>query len=91
MRHINTEDLVDYMDGRVSDEGKMEVENHLSKCNDCTELKDEIQTLVLRLQEDTSFEPPAELLQWGVNLFHDGSQQPHYAGGPGTVDDRKVF
>ena len=69
MLHINTEDLVDYMEGRVSDEGRLAVESHLSKCNDCGELKNELGLLVLRLQEDTIFEPPAELLQWGVSLF----------------------
>jgi hypothetical protein len=69
MRHINTEELVDYMDGRVSGEGKLAVENHLSACTDCTELKEEVRLLVLRLQEDTSFEPPAELVQWGISLF----------------------
>jgi hypothetical protein len=69
MLHINTEDLVDYMDGRVSGEGKLAVESHLSECNDCVELKDELGLLVLRLQEDTTFEPPAELVQWGVSLF----------------------
>jgi hypothetical protein len=69
MQHINTEDLVDYMDGRVSDEGKLAVENHLSKCNDCVELKGELQLLVLRLQQDVTFEPPAELVQWGISLF----------------------
>jgi len=69
MLHINTEDLVDYMEGRVSDDGRLAVESHLSKCNDCAELKNELGLLVLRLQEDTIFEPPAELLQWGVSLF----------------------
>jgi hypothetical protein len=69
MQHINTEDLVDYMDGRVSGDGKLAVENHLSKCNDCVELKEELGLLVLRLQEDTTFEPPAELVEWGVSLF----------------------
>jgi hypothetical protein len=57
------------MDGRVSGEGKLAVENHLSKCGDCAELKEELRVLVLRLQEDTTFEPPAELVQWGVSLF----------------------
>jgi len=69
MRHINTEELVDYMDGRVSGDGKQLVENHLSNCKDCSELGAEIRALVLRLQEDTSFEPPAELVQWGMSLF----------------------
>jgi hypothetical protein len=57
------------MDGRVSGEGKLSVENHLSKCGDCAELKEELRVLVLRLQEDTTFEPPAELVKWGVSLF----------------------
>jgi hypothetical protein len=69
MQHINTEDLVDYMDGRVSGEGKLALESHLSNCSDCVELKEELRVLVLRLQEDTTFEPPAELVQWGVSLF----------------------
>jgi hypothetical protein len=69
MQHINTEDLVDYMDGRVSGERRLELENHLSTCNDCVELKNELGMLVLRLQEDTAFEPSAELLQWGLSLF----------------------
>jgi hypothetical protein len=69
MQHINTEDLVDYMDGRVSGERRLELENHLSTCNDCVELKNELGLLVLRLQEDTAFEPSAELVQWGLSLF----------------------
>ncbi len=69
MQHINTEGLVDYMDDRVSGEGKLAVESHLSDCRDCAELTEELRMLVLRLQEDTSFEPPAELVQWGVSLF----------------------
>jgi len=69
MRHLNTEELVEYMDGRVSDEGKLALENHLSSCEDCTELRTAIQALVLRLEEDTAFEPPADLVKWGINLF----------------------
>lgn len=69
MQHINTEGLVDYMDDRVSGEGKLAVESHLSDCRDCAELTEELRMLVLRLQEDTTFEPPAELVQWGVSLF----------------------
>jgi len=69
MRHINTEELVDYTDGRVSEQAKLSVENHLSVCKNCVELKEEFQSLVLRFQEDTTYEPPAELVQWGVSLF----------------------
>jgi hypothetical protein len=45
MQHINTEDLVDYMDGRVSGEGKLAVESHLSECSDCGELKEELRAV----------------------------------------------
>ena len=69
MRHLNTEELVDYMDGRVSEEGKLQLESHLSNCEECTELSGEIRALVLRLQGDASFEPPVELVEWGLNLF----------------------
>ena len=69
MRHLNTEELVDYMDGRVSEEGKLQLESHLSNCEECTELSGEIRALVLRLQGDASFEPSAELVEWGLNLF----------------------
>ncbi|HKA17512.1 MAG TPA: zf-HC2 domain-containing protein, partial [Blastocatellia bacterium] len=69
MRHTTTEALMDYIDRRVSEEEKSVVDSHLSVCKDCSELKQELQSLVVRLREDGSLEPPAELVQWGVNLF----------------------
>ena len=69
MRHITSEGLINYVDGRVSEREKSIVEDHLLACKDCSELKEELQSLVSRLREDASFEPPAELVQWGINLF----------------------
>jgi Putative zinc-finger len=69
MRHITSEGLINYVDGRVSEREKSVVEDHLLACKDCSELKEELQSLVSRLREDASFEPPAELVQWGINLF----------------------
>ena len=69
MRHITSEGLINYVEGRVSEREKSVVEDHLSACKDCSELKEELQSLVFRLREDASFEPPAELVQWGINLF----------------------
>jgi hypothetical protein len=69
VRHINTEKLMEYMDGRVSDESKLTLESHLSECSECSALKAEMQSLLLKIQADASFEPPAELVQWGVSLF----------------------
>src|SRR5262245_50997279 len=69
MRHTTTEALMDYVDGRASEDEKSSIDSHLSICKDCLELKQELHSLAVRLREDASFEPPAELFQWGVNLF----------------------
>ena len=69
MRHLTTENLIDYMDRKTSDVEKSTLEGHLASCAECAELKQEFQALIVRLQEDSSFEPPAGLVQWGENLF----------------------
>jgi Putative zinc-finger len=69
MPHTTTEALMDYIDGRASEDEKSSIDSHLSSCKDCLELKQELQSLEVRLREDASFEPPAESVQWGVNLF----------------------
>lgn len=69
MRHITAENLITYMDGQASEVEKLTLETHLSSCTECTELNQELLTLVSRVQEDSSFEPPAGLVQWGINLF----------------------
>jgi hypothetical protein len=69
MRHLNAENLMEYVDGRVTDEAKATVESHLAQCSDCLELKQELGQFILQLQSDAAFEPPTELVQWGVSLF----------------------
>jgi len=69
MRHINVENLMVYMDGTASDVEKSTVDNHLTACADCAELKREFESLVAHLREDSAYEPPTELVQWGINLF----------------------
>ena len=69
MRHITVENLIGYIDGQVSDVEKSTLEGHVTTCRDCAELKQEFQALIHRLKEDASFEPPAELVQWSINLF----------------------
>jgi len=75
MRHLNAENLMDYIDGRAPAEASVNVEAHLSQCPDCTELKQELQRFLFSLQEDAQFEPPAEVVAWGVRLFRP-LQQP---------------
>jgi len=69
MRHITVENLIGYIDGQGSDVEKSTLEGHVTTCRDCAELKQEFQALIHRLKEDASFEPPAELVQWSINLF----------------------
>src|SRR5207249_11147153 len=68
MRHVSTEHLINYIEGLASGT-EMTVEAHLTSCSDCAEVKQELQSLISRLREETSFEPPTDLVQWGVNLF----------------------
>jgi hypothetical protein len=69
MPHVTVENLIDYMEGQGGDVEKSTLEGHLASCRECEELKQEFQVLITRLREDASFEPPAELVQWGINLF----------------------
>jgi hypothetical protein len=79
MRHITIENIMDYMDGRGNDVEKLTLETHLADCSDCLELKQEFQVLVTQLRDDSSFEPPADVVQWGINLFQP-LMQPEQGG-----------
>jgi hypothetical protein len=79
MRHITIENLMNYVEGNVSDVEKSTLETHVTSCGDCAELKQELQILIYRLKEDASFEPPAELVQWGIDLFQP-VMQPQGSG-----------
>jgi anti-sigma factor ChrR (cupin superfamily) len=81
MRHLSVENIMSYMDGLASDAERSAVDSHLSSCADCAELRQEFQTLMTRLREDSAYEPSAELLQWGVNLFQPVMQVEDTGGG----------
>jgi len=81
MRHVKAEDLMEYIDGQVPAESRAAVENHLSQCSDCLELRQELGQFILQLKADSSFEPPAELVQWGVSLFQPMLQPQATVGG----------
>jgi len=69
MRHVTVENLIDYIEGQASDVERSTLEGHVATCSECGELKQEFQALIYRLQDDASFEPPAELIQWSIDLF----------------------
>jgi hypothetical protein len=58
-----------YIDGRASGEAKSGFEQHLSTCDDCASLRQELQTMVSNLEQDAAYEPPAEAVQFGIDLF----------------------
>ena len=90
MRHVTVEDLINYLDGRPTDVEKLTLETHLTTCADCKELKQEFQALTQRLREDSSFEPPADLVQWGVSLFQP-VMQPESKGSVRKIIAALVF
>jgi hypothetical protein len=73
MRHVSTEQIVNYTDGTSVAE-RMAYENHLSACKECHDLSQEFQLLVTRLRNDSTFEPPTDLVRWGINLFQPVAQ-----------------
>ena len=81
MRHVNAENLMAYMDGQVNAESKATIQKHLSDCSDCLQLKQELGQFVIQLQADAAFEPPTELVQWGVSLFQPMLQTKETVGG----------
>jgi hypothetical protein len=91
MRHVTVEDLINYLDGRPTDVEKLTLETHLTACADCNELKQEFQALTLRLREDSSFEPPADLVQWGVSLFQPVMQPESKSGSVRKIIAALVF
>src|SRR5436309_12375335 len=80
MRHVTVENLIDYIESQASDVAKSTLERHMTDCNECEELKQEFQIVIARLREDASFEPLAELIQWGINLFQPVAQSKGASG-----------
>jgi hypothetical protein len=68
MRHVTAGALINYIEG-ASDAEKMTIDAHLLTCKDCADLKQEYLGLITDLRQDASFEPPADVVQWGINLF----------------------
>ena len=69
MGHITPEDLVEFHEDRMSPDARRAAESHLAACASCHELRQDLASLLAHLREDGAFEPPAHLVQWGVDLF----------------------
>jgi len=68
MRHVTAEAIVNYIEG-ASDPEKTAIDAHLLSCKECADLKQEYQAMITNLRQDMSFEPPADMVRWGINLF----------------------
>ncbi len=75
MRHLTIEDLINYTDVEEAGVEKSTLESHLKACGECAELQQEFQLLIARLREDSAYEPPAHLVEWGLKLFQPMAQQ----------------
>ena len=81
MRHVNAEKLMVYRDGHSTEESKAMIDSHLAHCAECSQMKQELQEFVIWLESDSSFEPPADVLQWGMSLFQPLLQTKESVGG----------
>ena len=69
------------MDDQLTEEAKALIDSHLSHCSGCLEIREELQQFVNWLQTDSTYEPPAETLEWGVSLFQPMLQPKESVGG----------
>jgi hypothetical protein len=69
MGHAAVEHLIRYLDGVASEHETAGLERHLKHCVECQELKQELQVFVTQLRDDSQYEPPADIVRWGIDLF----------------------
>ena len=80
MRHVNAEKLMEYRDGQLTEESKAMIDSHLSHCADCSKMNQELQEFMISIESDSLFEPPADTLRWGMNLFQPMLQPKESVG-----------
>lgn len=81
MRHITVEKLMEYMDGQLTEGITASIETHIASCPECQEARKELQQFMNKLETDSLFEPPVDLVQWSVNLFQPILQPQETLGG----------
>jgi hypothetical protein len=69
MAHVSLEALMNCIDGSASERERSTVEAHVMNCKDCADQKQEFQFLLTHLQEDSAFEPPADVLKESIGIF----------------------
>lgn len=69
MRHLTTDTLLNHIENTEDSADRAAWTVHLGSCASCQEKAEELQELVSLLSRDAANEPPADLVQWGVQLF----------------------
>lgn len=69
MFHPEIEEIIAYAGEQFSEIDRDPLEQHMRSCTECTERVEEYRRLDHLLKQDASFEPPADLVSWAVNLF----------------------
>jgi hypothetical protein len=69
MRHLTTENIITYLNGRAPDAEKSETEAHLAVCIVCSESRTQIRALERRLRREPCYELPPDFVAGLLNLF----------------------
>ncbi len=69
MRHLTVETLIEQIENKADVTALAEANQHLSECERCQNNAGEFSELLVFLNNDAMNEPPAELLEWGIQLF----------------------
>jgi hypothetical protein len=69
MRHLNVEILIDQIENKADVAALAQTNQHLSACERCQNNAGAFSQLLAFLNSDATNEPPADLLEWGIQLF----------------------
>jgi hypothetical protein len=68
-RHIPTDELVDFAEGRLTAPVRAQVEAHLAACQSCQQQAGAVRHLIEVMRADTSEEPPVHVVNRAVRLY----------------------
>jgi hypothetical protein len=69
MRHPDPEDFINLIENKADTVELAATSEHLTTCHECQSTFEEFNGLLGILGGDAQYEPPSELLKWGVGLF----------------------
>jgi hypothetical protein len=91
MRHPTVETLIAHIEGDPASSRGTGIENHLKTCDACRRKTAEFRDLLGLLEADRADEPPAESLDWALDLFQPVRGFGEGSRGPLGRIARRVF